>query len=135
MGILRSIVGWKDGSYTSVADFLPKREEGTLFSLSQIIVELVVTDNDRSKSEQAMESGNAVFEKAPNFDDAFRRLGLNEDAEQIVAQIDGVSTAAEVAGRSGKEVFNVYKLLEALRLRSEERRVGKECRSRWSPYH
>src|SRR2546429_613841 len=25
--------------------------------------------------------------------------------------------------------------LPALRLRSEERRVGKECRSRWSPYH
>src|SRR2546427_10094827 len=24
---------------------------------------------------------------------------------------------------------------EALRMRSEERRVGKECRSRWSPYH
>ena len=23
----------------------------------------------------------------------------------------------------------------ALVLRSEERRVGKECRSRWSPYH
>ena len=23
----------------------------------------------------------------------------------------------------------------ALRVRSEERRVGKECRSRWSPYH
>ena len=24
---------------------------------------------------------------------------------------------------------------DAKRLRSEERRVGKECRSRWSPYH
>jgi len=24
---------------------------------------------------------------------------------------------------------------EAVQLRSEERRVGKECRSRWSPYH
>src|SRR2546430_9030687 len=24
---------------------------------------------------------------------------------------------------------------DALRVRSEERRVGKECRSRWSPYH
>ena len=24
---------------------------------------------------------------------------------------------------------------DATRLRSEERRVGKECRSRWSPYH
>jgi len=22
-----------------------------------------------------------------------------------------------------------------VRIRSEERRVGKECRSRWSPYH
>jgi hypothetical protein len=116
IGVLRSIIGWKTGSYTIVADYLPKREEGTLFPLAQIIVELVVTDNDRSKSEQAMDSGNAVFEKAANFDDAFRRLGLNEDAEQIVAQIDGSNTAAEVAGRSGKEVFNVYKLLEALRL-------------------
>lgn len=125
IGILRSIIGWKTGSYTIVADYLPKREEGTLFSLSQIIVELVVTDNDRSKSEQAMESGNAVFEKAANFDDAFRRLGLNEDAEQIAAQIDGISTAAEVAGRSGKEVFNVYKLLEALRLLRLVNRAGK----------
>ena len=26
-------------------------------------------------------------------------------------------------------------LLAALGVRSEERRVGKECRSRWSPYH
>ena len=25
--------------------------------------------------------------------------------------------------------------LEFARTRSEERRVGKECRSRWSPYH
>ena len=26
-------------------------------------------------------------------------------------------------------------ILDALIARSEERRVGKECRSRWSPYH
>ena len=116
IGIIRSIIGWSTGSYTIVADYLPKREEGTLFPLPQIIVELVVTDNDRAKSEQAMDSGNAVFEKAPTFDDAFRRLGLNEDAEQIVAQIDGKNSAAEVASRSGKDIFNVYKLLEALRL-------------------
>src|SRR3712207_9327049 len=25
--------------------------------------------------------------------------------------------------------------IDAVALRSEERRVGKECRSRWSPYH
>ena len=26
-------------------------------------------------------------------------------------------------------------VVKDLQLRSEERRVGKECRSRWSPYH
>ena len=35
--------------------------------------------------------------------------------------------------------FKINALLERItepeRLRSEERRVGKECRSRWSPYH
>ena len=29
----------------------------------------------------------------------------------------------------------VFVLLGGLLYRSEERRVGKECRSRWSPYH
>ena len=26
-------------------------------------------------------------------------------------------------------------VVRTLKVRSEERRVGKECRSRWSPYH
>ena len=30
---------------------------------------------------------------------------------------------------------HVYDILIETLLRSEERRVGKECRSRWSPYH
>jgi len=29
----------------------------------------------------------------------------------------------------------VYDMLTNMMYRSEERRVGKECRSRWSPYH
>src|SRR5256885_11776404 len=31
--------------------------------------------------------------------------------------------------------YIVHDLESKLDLRSEERRVGKECRSRWSPYH
>ena len=31
--------------------------------------------------------------------------------------------------------FNPYPTDESDNVRSEERRVGKECRSRWSPYH
>ena len=30
------------------------------------------------------------------------------------------------------EMYHAEKIIQ---LRSEERRVGKECRSRWSPYH
>ena len=37
-----------------------------------------------------------------------------------------------IFGLLGIIVFNG---LEAFWPRSEERRVGKECRSRWSPYH
>ena len=32
-------------------------------------------------------------------------------------------------------LYNKSKREIALNIRSEERRVGKECRSRWSPYH
>ena len=37
-------------------------------------------------------------------------------------------------GRLKKDFFSAEEK-EALDDRSEERRVGKECRSRWSPYH
>src|SRR3989442_14415297 len=39
----------------------------------------------------------------------------------------GAST--DNVGGSGLKAYTIY------RNRSEERRVGKECRSRWSPYH
>ena len=45
-----------------------------------------------------------------------------------VVEKDYVLTLIEVSG----DILNVY--LD-VRSRSEERRVGKECRSRWSPYH
>ena len=37
----------------------------------------------------------------------------------------------------GKQIINmqVFSIGYIVVLRSEERRVGKECRSRWSPYH
>ena len=47
----------------------------------------------------------------------------------------------ELAIKKGKELSKKYDVDERLVLtslylaRSEERRVGKECRSRWSPYH
>ena len=45
--------------------------------------------------------------------------------------------AASVAKLTDREPMLMYyrKVSEGRLLRSEERRVGKECRSRWSPYH
>ena len=38
-------------------------------------------------------------------------------------------------GRSPKDKYIVVEETSKDNIRSEERRVGKECRSRWSPYH
>jgi septal ring-binding cell division protein DamX len=116
IGILRSVRTWDHGQYAIVADYLPKREEGTLFPLQQILIELYVTEPDRQPFERALDGGSAVLAKTDGFDEAFQRLGLNEEAAEIASKIDGSLTAAEVASSTGKDVFNTYKLLEALRV-------------------
>lgn len=126
VGVIRSILSWEAGSFTIVADYLPKREEGLVFSLEQIIVEVVVTDNDRARFEKLLDSGNVVFEKTDRFDETFGRLGLNEDAQAIGEAVDGSRTAAEVAVTSGKDTFNVYKLLHAMDLLGLVRRKSQD---------
>ena len=58
----------------------------------------------------------------------FRRLWITR-INAAVRQ-HGLSYSAFIAGLKEKEIE-----LDRKVLRSEERRVGKECRSRWSPYH
>ena len=51
-----------------------------------------------------------------------------------VHQITGISSQrVSRYAAAGKVYGNTWKV--SLDERSEERRVGKECRSRWSPYH
>ena len=48
------------------------------------------------------------------------------------------SYLAEFLLQKGYEVHGILRRSSSFntgRIRSEERRVGKECRSRWSPYH
>ena len=54
--------------------------------------------------------------------------GYDQRAAKVKKIYDTWMMAENVASgaRDAKEVFSI---------RSEERRVGKECRSRWSPYH
>src|SRR3712207_9286443 len=54
---------------------------------------------------------------------AFRQL---RDTEAAIADTEVLAADPEMADLAAEELRT---------LRSEERRVGKECRSRWSPYH
>src|SRR2546430_253169 len=54
------------------------------------------------------------------------------------ADVAGAAVVYGLARRFGRDFFTRpagRRLLPAPVLRSEERRVGKECRSRWAPYH
>ena len=124
VGVIRSINEWPAGSYTIVENYLPKRDEGTMFPLPQIVVELFVTDQDRAKYERELESGSAVFEKSSEFAETFGKLGFNEEAEAVTAEVDGVKTAAEVAAASHQDAFNAYKLLHALSVLGLLNRTG-----------
>ena len=50
--------------------------------------------------------------------------------------LSGVNCTPELAQKSFMATKNLYGKADGIFFyRSEERRVGKECRSRWSPYH
>ena len=53
----------------------------------------------------------------------------SEQSEEGVIKSDGSKATTQPSGRKDQI------LQDATQERSEERRVGKECRSRWSPYH
>ena len=62
-----------------------------------------------------------------------RRAGYTAVGEFHYLGFDEALAAVEAAEEAG---IRIVLLLAAYgRGRSEERRVGKECRSRWSPYH
>src|SRR2546422_11161391 len=81
-----------------------------------------------------------------------QRLGLSlvalEDHPRLDLVIDGADEvdprAQLIKGGGGAHArekvvalasARLVIVVEEMKLRSEERRVGKECRSRWSPYH
>src|SRR5687767_6320797 len=61
--------------------------------------------------------------------------------EAPVVDVTSARTEQTIDGKTVSEIptsrlySSLTQLVPALNVRSEERRVGKECRSRWSPYH
>ena len=52
----------------------------------------------------------------------------------VMEQLIGMTDTAFM-GRVGEVELGASAIAGVYYMRSEERRVGKECRSRWSPYH
>ena len=61
----------------------------------------------------------------------------HERAKAILKEKIDLIVVDTAHGHSKKvaETIKLIKKIKKLKSRSEERRVGKECRSRWSPYH
>ena len=91
-----------------------------------IVPILVLEEYERAKAR-----GAKIYAELAGF-------GMSGDASHITApNVDGPRRAMQAALRdAGLNADELdYINTHGTVLRSEERRVGKECRSRWSPYH
>ena len=53
----------------------------------------------------------------------------------LVLMLTACNNWLDVSPKSDMKADDLFLTEAGFRDRSEERRVGKECRSRWSPYH
>ena len=61
---------------------------------------------------------------------------VNYDKQIVAAMAAAFGAGAMAESYYNEQVGEILKHYNAAEVaRSEERRVGKECRSRWSPYH
>ena len=68
-----------------------------------------------------------------------KEVKLSLFADDMILYIENPKDASrkllELINEFGKVAEYKINAQKSLAFRSEERRVGKECRSRWSPYH
>src|SRR5256885_124049 len=99
-----------------------------------------VLERLNAKGEAALRERREVLRRVVDFanfdscwpDDQLKAKGLVASIREVVNQKDAFTRM-----NNAREEERRARLAETQRIaaRSEERRVGKECRSRWSPYH
>ena len=121
-------------------DELIGRPEFPLESLTEYFLSLLKTDRVNVLTLHPELEGMKYLEWFKSLLLAFQKHGVEFKTLNEVASSGNFPTCEliqqEVDGRSGKLASQGIALgVTPLTERSEERRVGKECRSRWSPYH
>ena len=106
---------------------------------------LIVTNSHKNPIERVISKGMAFSyalkkgggdiarERSPNRDKA-KEIYLNAKGDIKLSDLAMQLNIPDSRIRKWKSVDKWDEELKGT-LRSEERRVGKECRSRWSPYH
>src|ERR1051326_3870059 len=95
-------------------------------------VTVVVGDITKQDTDAIVNAANASLLGGGGVDGAIHRAG----GDEILAECKEIRRTRFPNGLpTGEAVITTGGKLTALYVRSEERRVGKECRSRWSPYH
>ena len=131
IALITGITG-QDGSY--LAEFL--LEKG--YEVHGMVRRASVSNTQRI--EHLIEAGSVRLHDGDLSDSSslIRIINMIQPDEiyNLAAQ-SHVQVSFDVPEYSGDvDAIGVLRILEAVKLtRSEERRVGKECRSRWSPYH
>ena len=63
------------------------------------------------------------------------RVPVDDQGRLVVGRMPGLDDRTIVIVQAGNVNSGAFDPIDKICDRSEERRVGKECRSRWSPYH
>jgi len=66
---------------------------------------------------------------------AYQTLEIKSQLSGVEAEWKKLEPKVTQAQKRSAELTDIINTTRVLDDRSEERRVGKECRSRWSPYH
>src|SRR2546425_6617884 len=102
---------------------------------------LVVTDGEDNSSHNSLEKTIREIQKT---DTVIYTIGLlsqesKKNAKRAKRALEQIAIASGGLAYFPENVEDVHNICQQvahdIRNRSEERRVGKECRSRWSPYH
>src|SRR3712207_799871 len=93
---------------------------------------IVVSINAITTTDNKIDMKESGFEYSPTLSREY--LKLESKYERLIGR-DRILTSVKVSEKSYLDGANTAIIVNGFIYRSEERRVGKECRSRWSPYH
>ena len=88
------------------------------------------TQNSRSAAESLMTESTQPAESTEAVMESTEATAENTDVDDTVVRVASLKGPTSLG-----LLFLMDKAEKGETSRSEERRVGKECRSRWSPYH